>query len=149
MVKLNYVGLGDAKAAVGTFDAMLPHVLLIRAMQDRCFPMGPDDSALEIAVDGLEFAAFHFTRRPLYFDATRLRRNLGRNYYPGLGDQEEALAEFTTLKPYWKALRDLQGFCRPLGRDWLALNIARQGLESATYYFTKRTDLYGAKPHSS
>jgi hypothetical protein len=67
MARVSYVGLGPPEAAVRTFDALLPYVLVIRALQAKCLPMGPDESALEIAVDGLEAAAFHFTHGAALF----------------------------------------------------------------------------------
>lgn len=145
MVRMTYVGLGDRASAVRAFDGLLPHVLMIRDLQALCWPRGPDDMALEIAVDGLETAAHHFTRRRLYYDGTRVVRDHGRNFYPGLGDRAEAIAAFETLQPYCAALRQLQHACRPYGRDYLALDIAKQCLESAAYHFTRIEAFYGAK----
>lgn len=149
MVRITYTGLGDKEAAIREFDALKPHVLLIRALQAKCWPLGPDDMALEIAVDGLESAAFHFTRRPLYFDATRVQRQHGQNFYEGLGHRAAAIQAFEGLAPYASRLRALQGSCRPYGRDWMALDIPRQCLGSATYHFTKIAAFYGAKGDSA
>lgn len=149
MVRVTYTGLGGKEAAVTVFDGLLPHVLAIRALQAKCWPRGPDDMALEIAVDGLESAAFHFTRRPLYFDATRVQRNHGQNFYEGLGDRAAAIRAFEGLTPYADRLRALQGRCRPFGRDYLALDIPRQCLGSAAYHFTKIDHFYGTKADSA
>jgi hypothetical protein len=148
-VRVTYVGLGGKEAAVQAFDALLPHVREIRDLQALCWPMGPEDSALEIAIDGLETAAYHFTRRRLYYDATRVQRDYGRNHYPGPGGRAEAIAAFERLRPYARALGDLQRRCRPFGRDYLALDIAKQSLDSAAYHFTRIEAFYGAKADSA
>ena len=149
MVRMTYPGLGDSRATVGTFDALTPHVLMIRALQQKCWPLGPDDMALQIAVDGLESAAYHFTRRPLYFAATRVQRQHGQNFYPGLGDRYAATAAFEGLAPYATSLGALQRHCRPFGRDYLALDIPRQCLGSSAYHFTRIAAFYGAKADSA
>jgi hypothetical protein len=149
MVRMTYAGLGDRYAAVRTFDGLKPDVLLIRALQAKCWPLGPDDMALQIAVNGLESAAFHFTRRPLYFDTTRVQRQPGQKFFEGLGGQAAAVQAFEKLSPYAHRLRALQGQCRPFGRDWLALDIPRQCLGSAAYHFTRAAHFYGAKGDSA
>jgi hypothetical protein len=131
------------------FDGLTPHVLLIRALQAKCWHLGPDDLALEIAVDGLESAAFHFTRRPLYFDGTRVQRQHGQDFYEGLGDRGAAIQALESLGPLYDRLRALQSHCRPYGRDWMALDIPRQCLGSAAYHFTKIAAFYGAKADSA
>jgi hypothetical protein len=146
MVRVVYVGLGGRDAAVRTFDDLMPHVLAIRALQAKCWPMGPDDMALEIAIDGLESAAYHFTRRPLYFDQTRVAR---QNFYPGLGDRAAAIKAFDQLEPYAHRLSALRSSCRPYGRDWLALDIPCQCLDSAAYHFTRIAAFYGAQSDSA
>ena len=37
----------------------------------------------------------------------------------------------------------MQRKCRPFGRDYLALDIAKQGLETAAYHFTREAAFYG------
>jgi hypothetical protein len=64
MVKINYVGIGDPIAA---FDALRPYVAELRKMQMKCKPFGRDYHAIAIALDGLESAAYHFTRRPHFY----------------------------------------------------------------------------------
>jgi hypothetical protein len=149
MVARSYTGLGLALAAVAEFDKLLPHVQLIRALQEKCAPFSADDAALQLAVEGLQTAAFHFTRRPQYYEATRPVRQHGRNYYGGLGDEREAFAAFEQLIPYARELRFLQARCRPFGRDWLALEIPKKCLETAAYHFTKRGGFYGAGSDSA
>jgi hypothetical protein len=149
MVHRTRYGLGDRRAAVLEFDKLLPHVLQIRALQANCRPLGPEDEALQIAVDALETAAYHFTRRRLYYEVAGVQRDYGRNYYPALGDRAEAVAAFEGLAPYWVALTRLQGQCRPFGRDYLALDIAKQGLDTAAYHFTRIDHFYAARGDSS
>ena len=64
MVKLNYVGLTDP---VREFEALKPYVNELRKMQQKCKPFGRDYMAIAIALDGLESAAYHFTRRPHFY----------------------------------------------------------------------------------
>jgi hypothetical protein len=52
---------------------------------------------------------------------------------------------FDRLASYWAGLRRLQERCIPSGRDYLALDIAKQSLETAAYHFTRRAGFYGAK----
>lgn len=67
-----------------------------------------------------------------------------RQTYVGLGDQSEAIRAFTSLAPYANELRRLQTSCRPFGRDYHAVAIALDGLESAAYHFTRWPHFYGA-----
>ena len=41
------------------------------------------------------------------------------------------------------ALRKLQQKCRPFGRDYLAIAIAIEALETTAYHFTRRPHFYG------
>lgn len=66
MVRVTYVGLGDA---VRRFEALQPYVNELRAMQRACKPFGRDYLAIAIAIDGLDSAAYHFTRRPHFYAA--------------------------------------------------------------------------------
>jgi hypothetical protein len=149
VVRQTYAGLGGQDAAVRAFDGLLPHVLQIRALQAKCGPLGPDEMALQIAVDGLETAAYHFTRRRLYYDHTRIPRDHGRDHYEGLGEPAEAVAAFEALAPFARALAELQRRCRPFGRDYLALDIAKQSLDSAAYHFTRTETFYGSRSDST
>lgn len=147
MVHRTYYGLGPAEVAVREFEGLEPHVLELLSLQQECVTLGPDHMALGIALDGLETAAYHFTRRRNFYhalEATAARRpSNGR-----LADREEARAAFQALSPYAERLLALRGRCRPFGRDYLALDIARQGLETAAYHFTREAHFYGAKSDS-
>lgn len=62
-----------------------------------------------------------------------------RQTYIGIGDPIQA---FEDLEPYARRLRELQARCKPFGRDYHALAIALEGLESAAYHFTRRPHFY-------
>lgn len=147
MVARTYCGLGPNP--VREFDALVPHVLIIREMQTKCAPMSRDDFALEIAVKSLETSAYHFTRRPQFYDTTAVRRQHGQNYFEGLGDRAKAGRAFVRLRPFWAALSRLQQQCTPFGRDYLAMDISKQGLETAIYHFTQVTSFYGDRGDSA
>lgn len=131
------------------FDALTPHVLILRELQALCAPMGPDDMALAIVVDGLETAAFHFTRRPHYYEAARVQRVHGQNFFEGLGDLGSCIAAFDRLEPLMRELDRMKFSCRPFGRDYLALNIPQQCLGTAAYHFTRLEGFYGAQNDST
>ncbi len=71
-----------------------------------------------------------------------------RQTYYGLGSREAAVTKFDTLKPFWAELRRLQGQCKPFGRDYLALGIALDALETAAFHFTRRPHFYGSQSDS-
>lgn len=64
MARLAYPGLTDPRV---DFEKLKPLVAELRALQRRCKPFGRDYHALAVAIDGLETAAFHFTRQPRFF----------------------------------------------------------------------------------
>lgn len=64
MAKQSYVGLGEP---VREFEALRPYVNQLRKLQQKCKPFGRDYLAIAIAIDGLESAAYHFTRRPHFY----------------------------------------------------------------------------------
>lgn len=64
--------------------------------------------------------------------------------YLGVADP---VREFERLRPYVDQLRRLQRQCKPFGRDYLAIAIALDGLETAAYHFTKRPHFYAGSPH--
>jgi hypothetical protein len=64
MVRRTYIGVRDP---LGRFDAMKPFVAELRAMQRECKPFGRDYHAIAVAIEGLETAAYHFTRRPHFY----------------------------------------------------------------------------------
>ena len=64
-----------------------------------------------------------------------------RHTYTSLADP---IRDFDALRPFVIELRRLQGQCKPFGRDYHALAIALEGLDSAAYHFTRRPHFYGA-----
>lgn len=64
MVQMRYPGLADP---LREFEELRPYVTKLREMQRRCRPFGRDYHAIAIAIDGLETAAYHFTRRPHFY----------------------------------------------------------------------------------
>jgi hypothetical protein len=149
MVARTYYGLGPPDAAVKRFDDLRPWVVQMLEMQGECVPMGPDYMAMGIALDGLQTAAFHFTRRRhFYHQLDELRPA----YRPGnnrLADREAAIAAFEALAPYAHALGLMRGGCRPFGRDYMAIHIAEQSLGTAAFHFTRDEHFYGARNDSA
>lgn len=137
MVYRTKYGLGPQDAAVSEFNKLAPYVRRFRELETLCEHMGPDDLALKIAVDGLEVAAFHFTRRPHFYFEVRVERERGRNYFPALGTRAEAIEVFKEFRPYSRALGHLREMCKPYGRDYMALMIAAQALDTTIYHFTQ------------
>lgn len=148
MVHRTYVGI-PRESAVREFEALSPHVARILALQAECVPFGPDHSALGIAIDGAETAAYHFTRRRHFYAALREPATPALAGNNRLADRNEAVAAFEALDPYADQLRRLQMRCRPFGRDYLALDIARQSLETAAYHFTRIEAFFGAQGDSA
>jgi hypothetical protein len=148
MVRMTYPGLGTREAAVTEFDAFKPYVTALRAMQFDCPPDSPECLTLDIPILGLETTAFHFTRRPHYYDQLRVLRDRWRTDYPGLGENA-AVAAFADLAPYVRRLGALKFKCRPFGRDYQALCIATTALNTAVYHFTKEAAFYGLKGDSA
>lgn len=64
MVQQTYAGIGDP---IRVFEDLIPYARRLRELQRRCKPFGRDYHALAIAIDGLESAAYHFTRRPHFY----------------------------------------------------------------------------------
>jgi hypothetical protein len=142
---MTYVGLGGADAAVRDFERLTPYVGELVAMQRACAGMGADHAAIGIALDAIETAAYHFTRRRHFYHAIRGHSEGRREGNARLRDPSEAIAAFQALAPYQAALGAMQGKCRPFGRDYLAIDIAKQGLETAAYHFTRIAAFYGLK----
>ena len=142
MGNTTYVGLGDP---VREFEILTVYVRELVAMQSECTPMGADDAAIGIALDGLETAAYHFTRRRHFYHAVREYTQEARRTNHRLQDRAEAIKAFKDLAGYHAGLNALQQKCRPFGRDYLALDIAKQGLETAAYHFTRHAAFYGLK----
>lgn len=143
MVYRTKYGLGPQDSAVSEFNKLSPFVRRLRELQTLCEHMGSDDLALKISVDGLEVAAFHFTRRPHFYFEVRVERERGRNYFPALGTPEEAMEVFKEFRPYNRALSHLMQMCKPFGRDYMALMIASQALDTTVYHFTQIGGFYG------
>ena len=66
---------------------------------------------------------------------------MARQTYPGLGPSP--IRQFEDLRPYVRELRKLQQKCRPFGRDYMAIAIAIDALETTAYHFTRRPHFYG------
>lgn len=147
MVARTYVGLGPRDVAVKRFDSLAPHALKMLEIQADCVPMSPDDMAMGIALDSLEIAAFHFTRRRNFY--FQLERPAYRANNGWLRDPVAAAGAFDALVPYAADLRQLQSPCRPFGADYLALAIAMEGLDTASFHFTREARFFGATSDSS
>ena len=148
MVRVTYTGIGRGETAVEVFAELEPYVTALCVMQQGCRPDGPDFLALDVAVLALETTAFHFTRRPHFYDQLRLPIDRRRNDHPGLG-HNAAVAAFADLDPYAARLRALMRQCQPFGRDYQALMIAWEALNTAAYHFTRDPSFYGAKADSA
>jgi hypothetical protein len=149
MVHRTYYGLGPGDAPVREFEGLTPHVVEMLELRQECVPFSPDYMAMGIALDGLQTAAYHFTRRrhfyhPLEETARTRREGNGR-----LSDRREAMAAFEGLAPYNQQLHALMYRCRPFGRDYLALDVARLSLDTAAFHFTRVPAFYGSKSDSS
>jgi hypothetical protein len=145
VVARGYYGLGSHDAAVAAFDRLKPYVEELLGLQGECKPVKADYSAIGIALDGLQTAAYHFTRRRHFYHELESQR---AHYRPGnnrLSDRQAAIAAFEALTPYANALEKMQSGCRPFGRDYLALAIAQQSLGTAAFHFTRVASFYGAK----
>lgn len=149
MVHRTYYGLGSLDAAVREFDGLTPWAREMMGMRAECALMGPDYMAMGIALDGLQTAAYHFTRRRHFYHLVECEFASSRPGNGRLADRSAAIAAFEALTPYVEQLRRLQSRCRPFGRDWAALDIAKQSLESAAFHFTREANFYGAKSDSA
>lgn len=61
MVRRTYTGVHDARREFEALGAAVEH---LRRLQFNCRPFGPDYHALDVAIEGLRTAAFHFTKDP-------------------------------------------------------------------------------------
>jgi hypothetical protein len=148
MVRVRYTGLGQPEHAAQDFDALAPYALEMVAMRAECIPFGADWAAMGIALDGLESCAYHFTQNLVF----RRLCEVQHGHRPGngrLGDRREAIAAFEALAPCVTRLRALQSRCRPLRRDYLAIDIAIQSLETAAFHFTRVATFYGSRMDSA
>ncbi|HEV2530332.1 hypothetical protein [Phenylobacterium sp.] len=67
-----------------------------------------------------------------------------RRNYVGMRDP---VARFEELEPLVDKLRALRLTCKPFGRDYHALSIALEAMDSTAYHFTRRPHFYAGKPH--
>jgi hypothetical protein len=144
MVHRTYQGLGAREAAVREFEALRAHVRWLWGLQAAVGLFSADGSALDVAIDAAQTSAYHFTRRPHFYGL--------RDPDPGapnLRDRGLAPMAFEALRPYAQQLRRLQGRCRPFGRDWQAINVAFEGLETAAFHFTAVDRFYGSRGDSA
>lgn len=144
MVHRTYAGLGAPEAAARDFEALRPYVRALWGLQAAVGDFTRDGSAIDITLDSLQTAAFHFTRQPNFYgprsplaDAADLR------------ERAAVAGAFEALRPFARTLRHLQSRCRPFGRDWLALNVAVQGLETTAFHFTGVPHFYGSRGDSA
>ncbi|MDP3659786.1 hypothetical protein [Phenylobacterium sp.] len=149
MVHRTYLGLGLEAAAVREFDALAPYVTQMLAMRDECAPEGSDYLAMEIALNGLETTAYHFTRRRNFYHVLGEGRPHHGDGNGRLGDLAEAVAAFNALGPYVDRLKAMQFKCRPFGLDYLAIDIAKRSVETAAFHFTRVDAFYAARGDSS
>jgi hypothetical protein len=149
MVSRTYLGLGSPDIAATVFEKLGPFARNLLALRHECVPMGADCMAIGIAMDGLQTAAYHFTRRRYFYPEFVEGIGQSEGLNGRLHDRAEALSAFNALAAYAHQLRLLQGRCRPFGRDYLALDIARQSLETAAFHFTGVECFYGAKGDSA
>ncbi|HEY8574406.1 hypothetical protein [Phenylobacterium sp.] len=66
MTRIRYTGISDP---VKAFEELTPLVEQLRKLQMRCKPFGADYHAIGVAIEGLQTAAYHFTRRPHFWAA--------------------------------------------------------------------------------
>ena len=64
MVRVTYIGLIEP---VRAFEDLRPYFDRLVEMKGRCKPFGRDYYALSIPIDALNTAAYHFTRRPHFY----------------------------------------------------------------------------------
>ncbi len=114
-----YYGLGNHEAAVRAFESLQPYARELLGLQAECVRLGPDHMALGIALDALQTAAFHFTRRRYFYHELGGPRGDPGRVNGRLEDRGEAVAAFKALTPYNDRLRAWQGSCRPFGRGLL------------------------------
>jgi hypothetical protein len=144
MVERGYAGLGAPQAAVRDFEALRPYVRALWGLQAAVGVFTRDGSAIDIALDSLQTAAFHFTRRPRFYGPRDPLANA-----TDLRERATVMGAFEALRPYAASLRGLQGRCRPFGGDWQAISVALQGLETMAFHFTNVAQFYGARSDSA
>lgn len=73
---------------------------------------------------------------------------MARVGYTGLGDRATAIKTFERFDDFVRQLEALQRQCRPFGRDYHAIAVALEGIETTAYHFTRRRSFYGARADS-
>ena len=149
MAHRTYGGLGDKAAAVKAFTDLKPWAALLLDLQWQCEPFQADYLALGIALDGLETAAFHFTRhRDFYCDLRQQMPPLLKGR-PKVLTRADAVAGLIELDGYQAALRRLLLRCRPMGADYNAITIALNCLETAAHHFPGDDAFYAPRVDSA
>ena len=64
--------------------------------------------------------------------------------YLGVSSPER---EFGELRDAYRRLRVLQGYCTPMGEDYMILSTALEAFNAAAKHFTKDPYFYGGRPH--
>lgn len=149
MVARTYYGVGPLEVAVAKFNGLAPYASEMLSLEAECAPGSPDSMAMAIAFDGLETTAFHFTRRRNFYRPLESERPACREGNGRLKDPDAAALVFDAFVPYANTLRLMQGGCRPFGRDYLAIAIAQESLDTAAFHFTRQARFFGAKSDSS
>lgn len=143
MAQQSYSSWKHLEIAVAAFEGLIPHVEMLRALQMECGDDLPDRNAFGIALDGLDTAAFCFTKRPHFYHQLDSKYPWPRTPSNGrLKELSEAIATFDALEPYRQALMRSSGQCQPFGRHYLAIQIPLHGLVTACYHFTRMPDFY-------
>ena len=145
MVHRTYLGLGSHEAAVREFEKLAPYVAELLELRRCCRFGSADHQAIGVALDGIETAAFHFTRRRHFYHEAESEQGAASEGNGRLSDRAEALAAFRALAPHADQIGKLRMRCRPFGREDLALGIALESLETAAFHFTRDANLYRAR----
>lgn len=149
MVHRSRGGIGDKTSCVRVFDEFRPYAAQLADWRSGFHITSADWMAIEIAWDGLQTTAYHFTRRRYFYAevAQAQPEKIGSNNF--LCDRGEAVTAFETLSPFVARFRKLMESCPPYGRDWLALMISVESLETTAMHFTKVAHFYGARGDSA
>jgi len=143
MVYRSRSGLGDKASCVGVFNDLRPYAEQLLEWRSGVVMPSLDWMAISIAWDGLETSAYHFTRRRNFYFELEREWSERRGANNPLGDRQEAIAAFKSAAPFVQQLRGLMERCPPFGRDYLALMIALESLETTALHFTRVHSFYG------
>ncbi|ODT86695.1 hypothetical protein [Phenylobacterium sp. SCN 70-31] len=148
MVHRTYAGLGSPDLAIPAFNKLTPWAKRLLELQGQFDRFTAGWLAFGIAIEALETTAYHFTRRPRFYE--RLSEEM--TPAPGtslLGQPAEVIKTFIGLTPYHDALISMLQQCRPMGRDYMAILIAKDGLDSAAYHFTREDRFFAPRSDST